>query len=57
MATNPKPDQKAALDRAVAGLITDIERQYRKMSPVEREAAHKKTMAIAARVRARREKP
>jgi hypothetical protein len=57
MATNPKPSvQKTKLDKFAADLITDINRCAEKMSPDARAEADRKTLEIAARVRARRGK-
>jgi hypothetical protein len=57
MATNPKPSvKKTKLDEFAAELIADINRRAEKMSPGPRAEADRKTLQIAARVRARRGK-
>jgi hypothetical protein len=57
MATIPKPSvKKAKLDEFAAKLIADVNRRAGKMSPSARAEADRKTLEIAARVRAKRGK-
>jgi len=57
MATNPKPSvKKTKLDEFAAKLIADINQRAEKMSPGARAEADRKTLEIAARVRAKRGK-
>ena len=57
MATNPKPSvKKTKLDEFAAKLIADINRSAEGMSPAARAEADRKTLEIAARVRAKRGK-
>lgn len=57
MATHAKADQKsAAMEKAITDLIEEINQQAQKMTPQQRERAQRKTLEIAARVRARRGK-
>lgn len=57
MATNPKPSvKKTKLDEFAAKLIADINQRAEKMSPDARAEADRKTLEIAARVRAKRGK-
>ena len=58
MATNPKSSvmKKTKLDEFAAELIADINRRAEKMSPAARAEADRKTLEIAARVRAKRGK-
>jgi hypothetical protein len=57
MATIPKPSvKKTKLDEFAAKLIADINRRAEKMSPGARAEADRKTLEIAARVRAKRGK-
>ena len=57
MATIPKPSvKKTKLDEFSAKLIADINRRAERMSPGARAEADRKTLEIAARVRAKRGK-
>jgi hypothetical protein len=57
MATNPKPSvKKTKLDEFAAEVIADINRRAEKMSLGARAEADRKTLEIAARVRAKRGK-
>jgi hypothetical protein len=57
MATHPKSSvQKTKVDEFTAELIADINRRAEKMSPGARAEADRKTLEIAARVRAKRGK-
>ena len=57
MATNPKASiRKTKADEFADELIADINRRAEKMSPEARAEADRKTLEIAARVRAKRGK-
>lgn len=57
MATTPKSAvRKTKLDEFADELIADINRRAEKMSPQQRAEAHRKTLELAARVRAKRGK-
>jgi hypothetical protein len=54
MATNPKSvDKHKALEDFASALITDINARAARMSPEERAKADRKTIEIAARIRAK----